>query len=657
MEIWPQEGTEKRMTAEAGRKQDFEEAHKIAWHGWGAWQQVARRDLEVYLGDPWTHGDRNRFRVAGRELMSFPMIRRNIKLIGGYQRKNRLSTQYEPQEGSDSETAELFSQAGTWVMQHGSGHNIISDAFEGALITGMNLVNIYNDRNQNTLFDRFFYNQFLLDPNFSYRDLRDCHFGLLRKYITKDDAKMLLPGKESFIDKLQETTTADSRFLNFKAPTLFGEKLLAYDEWQSRSTKEEIVLVNRKTNQETVWNGTKKRLIEVMTLNPQAAQFFAIITRRVSTIEVTSYLQDQEVSHEIDPFGLDDFSFTPIMAFWHPESDRMEQKLQSVVHGMVDSQRASDKRMMAMIAQFEQQIGPGLDFEENTLIDDDDAYASGSKPRQFKEGAISGNKVRDRVTPGIDNSQFQLHNLFNEQMIKSVNINEELLGSVQGNPKISGVLAQFRAGQALVGLRDLFDNLALSEKLIGEKRLKLMQQYSPSRIQRITGKQPTNEFYTRDFGKFDVVVTEGMLTDNQRSTFYQELVQLKTMGAKMGDPVPFSWSFVLQFAPIAMDKELSAEIKKNEQEQSQEKQRQQQLQEQQIKLDLELAKGNILANRGIAEAQRAKAVEDVSDAALNRVKTIAEIQDIGQEQVLRLAALGLQFEQLAQQNREVTAKS
>ncbi len=644
-------------TAAENRKQDFEEAHKIAWHGWATSQQQSKDDLKVYLGDSWTSRDQAMFRVQKREAMNFPMIRRNIKLISGYQRKNRLSTKYEPQEGSDEQTAQVFTEVGTWIDHRGNGHNVISDAFENCLITGINLVNLFNDRNQNTFFDRFFYNQFLLDPNFSYRDLRDCHFGLLRKYITKDDAKMLLPGKESFIDSLQETTTIDGRFPNFLAPTLFGEKLLAYDEWQSRTTKEEIVIINRQTNQEEIWKGTKRQLEELFTQRPDLVQTHTFITRRIPTVEVTSYLQDEEASHAIDPFGIGDFSFTPIMAFWHPEALRMEDRLQSVVHGMKDSQRASDKRMMAMVSRFEQQIGGGLDFEENTLVDEEDAFASGQKPRQFKKGALMENRARDRIVPGIDASEFQLHQLFNDQMVKSVNINEELLGAVAGNPKIAGVLAQFRAGQALVGLRDLFDNLSLSQKIIGGKKLKLMQQYTPDRIRRIINREPPREFYTKNFGEFDALVTEGMETDSQRNMFYSELINLKQIGAKFNDPVPYSWSFILKWAPVAMKHELMAEIKKFEQQRDQQQQKQQQLQEQQMMLQMELAKGNIVANRGIAAAQQAKAVEDQSDAALNRVETIAKIQDIGQQRVLELASLGLQFEQLAQQNREVTAKS
>ncbi len=52
---------------------------------------------------------------------------------------------------------------------------------------------------------------------------------------------MLLPGKETFIDSIPETSDAqdDEMFTNYRRPTLYGSKLLAYDEFQQRTTKNE----------------------------------------------------------------------------------------------------------------------------------------------------------------------------------------------------------------------------------------------------------------------------------------------------------------------------------------------------------------------------------------------------------------------------------
>jgi hypothetical protein len=105
-------------------------------------------------------------------------------------------------EGGDLETASQLNMVALWALQWQNGYHVASDAFEGALKTGMNLLNIYNDRNLNTHFERFMYNQFLVDPAFTRVDLADCHFGIMRKYVTGEAAKMLLPGKESLIETM-----------------------------------------------------------------------------------------------------------------------------------------------------------------------------------------------------------------------------------------------------------------------------------------------------------------------------------------------------------------------------------------------------------------------------------------------------------------------
>jgi hypothetical protein len=638
--------------SEADRKSDFEEAYKQGQAGFGSWQMQAKNDLKVYLGDPWNAADRRKFNREHREAMSFPLIRRNIKLISGYQRKNRLSIKYDPIENGDQQSAQIFTAAATWALQYANGYNIVSDAFEGALTTAINLVNLYNDRNQYTRFDRFFYNQFVLDANFSYRDLSDCHFGILRKYITKDAAKMLLTDKDKFIDALP-TDGIDDKFPQFKAPTLYREKLLAYDEWQSRTTREQIVIINRYTGIETEWKGSKKDLGLLLSAYP----FLETITHRIPTVEVTSFLGGEEVSHAIDPWGIGDFSYTPVIAFWHPEYDHMEQKLQSVVHGMVDAQKGSDIRMMAMISRFEQQIGGGLDFEEGTLIDEDDAFTAGQKPRQFSKDALAQNRARDRVIQPVDAAEFQFFQLFGDVMTKSVNINEELLGTITGNPQIAGYLAQFRAGQALVGLRDLFDNLSYSQKLIGQKLLKLIQQYTPSRIKRITNQEPTREFYTRDFGTYDAVAVEGMITDTQRNLMYSELIQLKETGNKIDDPAPIPWSIIFKYAPIQMNTELMQHLQQLEQQQQAEAAERKKMEEMAMQLQIAQAMGQIDADRSRAEERTTQAVENQTGAAYDRAKTAAEIADLKTKPWLELIKQAIALEKIGQQNAKAQVKS
>ena len=224
------------MATARDREKDYKEAYSQANAGFGTWQMQAKNDLKVYLGDPWTEADKRRFLKEKREAMSFPLIRRIVKWIAGYQRDNIMSIKFDPVENADDMTAEQLTAINTWVMSHNNGYHQIADAFEGALKCGMNLLNIYNDRNEDTKIDRFGYNQFMLDPTFSRRDLEDCHYGMLRKYITTDDAKMLLPGVS--IDEATTRIGQDEMYPYFTRPELYGDKLLAYDEFQQENCKE-----------------------------------------------------------------------------------------------------------------------------------------------------------------------------------------------------------------------------------------------------------------------------------------------------------------------------------------------------------------------------------------------------------------------------------
>ncbi len=654
------------MATERDRKSEYKEAYDQANAGFGRWQMQIKKDLKVFLGDPWTGADRIRFQKEHREPASFPQIRMIINWIAGYQSDNVRSIRYDPTEDGDDTTAEQLTAINVWVMQHCNGYDIISDAFEGCLKAGMNLVNVYNDRNFDTSLERFGYNQFLLDPTFSRRDLRDCNYGMIRKYITREDARMLLPGKESFIMGLdnKNTDAEGDMFPYYPRPALYGEKLLAYDEFQQRTSVERKIILLRPLNKEIVWQGTKKqreRFIEGLVQNDGIPpNLISVFSRWEKTVEVTAFLEGHEVNTGIDLFGIGDFSFSPIIAYYDPDFDDMSMKLQSVVRGLVDAERAGDKRMMAMTAVFEQQIGAGLDYEVDALVDDEDAFLMGSgKPRLFKSGAISGKKYQDRIIPDIPQGMFQFEDLTSKKMLRSVGINEEMTGFAEGgNPQIAGYLAKLRISGGLVGLKGIFRHLALSQRTIGKKMLKLYQQYPIAKVRRILNEDPSPQFQTRDFGKYDCATVEGIITDTQKNMFYADLVSLVEMLIRLKQPVPpFMLTMLLKNAPIAGKPELLKMIQQYEQQQAKASQEQKQKQDMMQMLEIERVKGEIFANRGIAEAQRAKAVEDISDAALNRVKVIAEINDIGAGRIMELVNLGLQFEQIKQQNREVTAKS
>jgi len=97
--------------------------------------------------------------------------------------------------------------------------------------------------------------------------------------------------------------------------------------------------------------------------------------------------------------------------------------------------------------------------------------------------------------------------------------------------------------------------------------------------------------------------------------FYADLVQLVDLLMRLKQPVPpFMMSMLMKAAPIAGKPELLKQIEQYEQQKQQAESEAKQRQDIMQQLEIERVKGEIFANRGIAEAQRAKAVEDISDA-------------------------------------------
>ena len=106
-----------------------------------------------------------------RRFFTFNRIRRVVNMIGGYQRRNRKSTTVIPVENADQLTADQFTKIILWNQQQENVLETISESFHGALVTGMNLLQVWMDYrtdpiNGNIKVDNCSYNSFLIDPFF-----------------------------------------------------------------------------------------------------------------------------------------------------------------------------------------------------------------------------------------------------------------------------------------------------------------------------------------------------------------------------------------------------------------------------------------------------------------------------------------------------------
>ena len=177
-ESFYQDSTDKDAEIKRRMEEIYAETSTISQSFWN----TASIDERFYAGDQslWNeiYSHIPSFR---RKQFNFNKIRRIVNMISGYQRRNRKSTVCIPQETSDQQTCDQLSDIMIWADGQDDMSHTLSNAFEGALVTGMNLMSLWMDYNKDPLngdlrLDNIGYNGFLIDPFFKKQDLSDCNY-------------------------------------------------------------------------------------------------------------------------------------------------------------------------------------------------------------------------------------------------------------------------------------------------------------------------------------------------------------------------------------------------------------------------------------------------------------------------------------------------
>lgn len=590
---------------------DFGESYERAYQLWNTYYAEAYKDLSYYLGNQWSLEELAYLNNQRRSSFTYNKIRRLINLVQGYQRKNRLATTIAPVEDSSEFTAELFSDVMQHVMQYADGYEAISDAFKGALTTGMSFLSPYLDYRDDPVsgdikFHRDDWNAVITDPFWTKKDLSDCSFVARRKFLSRTEIISLLPDKEDIIRGLP-WGSRDDKFTYMPYARQWGmQKLMNYTEyWRTRwETKD--VLVDMETGETREWDGDKARLRLFRQQFPQVD----VIKKPVKQVELGIIVEGELLYYGKDPFGLNDYPFVPFLAIWEPSYDLYSWKIQSLVRIVRDPQTELNKRRSKMVDIIDSQLNSGWVAKTGAVSNPTSLYKSGQGQVVFLKPEAQMTDVQRLQAPGIDPSLFQLEAEFEKDIMEIAGVNSELFGMAE-NDKIetAGILSKMRQSAGLVNLQDLFDGLRESQKILGRKTLKLIQKnYTPEKIKLITKKDPTPEFYSKIFSKYDVVVEEGVLTDTQRQTQFVQLMALKAAG------VPIPDDLVIKNSNLHNKKDLEKTLA-TQAEQAQ------QMQQMQTQLEMEKVATASNTLNAKAESDRALAAERLAkiqlDQALN----------------------------------------
>jgi len=190
--------------------------HKLfnsTWTAWQPWQQEAKTDVQYYLGDQYSAAEKAYLDQQARPYLVINKMRRFIHLLTGYQRQNRLAIGFSPFEGSDSRTAEQFSNLMLHHLEKRRGYHQTSRVFSSEIKTGLDWLNIYMDfsddmESGDIMFKRCPWTKILPDPLFQEIDGSDMNYLFRSELLTKKQLEMLMPAvnieKEFFPSNMAE---------------------------------------------------------------------------------------------------------------------------------------------------------------------------------------------------------------------------------------------------------------------------------------------------------------------------------------------------------------------------------------------------------------------------------------------------------------------
>jgi len=669
---------------------EFQENYRYAHDYWSPFVSNAQVYTLASSGYTWSMKERLELDKEGREPLELNIMRRPLQFFSGYLRDNLNSIVIAPIEGSDQKTADQFTSLSHYVWDKGEGYTTFLDAADESFKSGMSLCGIQMDYSRDfingdiSFFKRTF-NQFYLDPTFERIDLTDCAFAITRDLLDRNLIKQLMPFVDpNEIDNIQNAFR-DDKFLSYHPnfTTLSRNRnLMAYDQYYKRTTRRRKFLVDEQSSFyrditdldsdeiSTLKLGLsrlKGLLQDAESMNTDERNLPPVLTIREENrpyVELHVMLNGQEVYNGEDKTGIvETYPFVPLICYMEPSIWMPSQRVQGIASTLYSAQRQFNKRHMKIVDMMDSNISTGYKYMIGSVADPTDLQQGGQNkligidPENAPAGMDS---VQQLAGGGANPALIEYQAVLDQLTLTLANVNESVLGvDDKGNTQVSGKLAQVRIAQGLRSNRKIFDNVELSQKVLGGLILKCIQNHYPAgKVNRILGEEPTEQFYEKDFEQYDAVIKEGIRSQSQRDAYYYELIALKRDG--IVDVPEEEIVRALQMAGLSDLEEAIAKQAEQKAVIQQEAMKLQALQMESInakkEADLGLAqerRSRVISNLSLKDERESEAQQNIAQAALDRAKTITEIAKMNDDRILQVLNFVNQLERQEAAGREM----
>ncbi len=669
---------------------EYEENLLYAQNFWAPYVETSRIYTNAAAGKTWSEDERRELIKEGREPLELNIMRRPLQFYSGYLRDNLNSPIVVGVEHSDDETADQLSTVQMDIWDRAKGYTTFLDYSDEAAKSGMSLCGIEMDYSDDFVSgDISFYgrtsNSFYLDPVFERLDLKDCGFAITRDLISRNTTSRLLQYIGEDLNPEIPIGFRDNKFINFHPQfSNFSQNrdIVAYDQYYKRTTRTRKYIIDKDSgysrditdlSEEELTDLHKAlRRIDFMRseqeFNPDNGEELPELEIKDIErpyVELNVFLNGLHFYSGDDKTGIvESYPFVPILCYFEPSIWNPAERVQGFPATMYSMQRQFNKRHMKIVDMMDSEISTGFKYIIGSVPDVSDLLQSGqSKLIGIDPDAPLGlDSVQELKGGGANPVLIEYQRILDELSLTLSNVNETILGIDQDSKTIiSGRLAQVRIAQGLRTNRKYFDNIEQSQMLLSRLVLIAIQKNYPARkVQRILGEEPTQQFFDEEFEKYDVVLKQGLRSQTQRDSYYNEIV-----GLKREQIVDVPDKEIVRALGITGLSDLEKAMQE-QQEAQQEQQKKIDLQEL-VAIELENSKkeenlglaqerrSRVRSNIALEEERVSEAEENRAQAALARAKTITEIAGMQEERMLKVLKFVDELNRQETEDRELVS--
>lgn len=560
----------------------------------------------------------------------FNIIHGKIQQVLGIQRKGRKSSIVVPGNNGSDETASQLTKVLMWVMAQDNMLEKISYAFYNALVTGLNLMQVWSDDRDdpfsgNLKLKNHPSSSIIMDPWWTEFDLSDCGFVWARDYLNLIQLKTMLPDRAEEIANLKPTTNPDTRFtfmpeayqVKYRVKTNFP-----VDQFYYMSERERTMVHNLRTRQAAELPEHIDIDDFMMNEVPEDERDdIEIVKQTVPSVRKCIAVRNVVF---YDHHYADKYDFIPTVCYFDPESIEYGYRFMGLPRIIRDTQYLFNRRTQIQLDCLESLPTSGINVVEDALINEQDAFKTGQgQVRVVKKGYMPEQVISNIQPPQIDQSAFMATESLHTMSSTLLGINEELMGMADNSDV--GITEVLRQGAALTSLRTPLDFLDISQKILSERLIdRIQKDFTVGKVMHILGENPTEEFWDKAFFQYNCVVEDGLNTTTQKQMQFAQLLQLAAL-PKIGDIIDPADIFE---ASTLQDK---AKIKENAARREQAMQEQQmamaQAQQQQMQVQTKLFDSQ--ADLGFASAEEKRSKVPLNQAsAMERLASIEDDHDL-----------------------------